>query len=89
MVPASGLEELAGAVVAATAGIGQPPDDRPFHGHVTLGRLRRRGVRCALVGAPFTAEMHVTEVVLVESETGPDGSTYRAVARWPTTRSLP
>lgn len=44
-VPVTGLEGLATAAVAATAGVGTAPDSRPFSGHVTLARARdRRGV---------------------------------------------
>ncbi|HVM01677.1 MAG TPA: 2'-5' RNA ligase family protein, partial [Acidimicrobiales bacterium] len=35
-LPVAGLDDLAAAVVAATAGVGEPPEDRPFAGHLTL-----------------------------------------------------
>ncbi|MDQ3570423.1 MAG: RNA 2',3'-cyclic phosphodiesterase, partial [Actinomycetota bacterium] len=54
--PVAGLEGLAAATVAATGGVGQPPGARPFAGHITLARARRRrGVDLrALAGAPLT-----------------------------------
>ena len=66
-VPVTGLDGLAAAVVGLTAGLGEPPDPRPFAGHVTLARLRRRAA-CGLTGAPFAATFEVHEVELVRSE---------------------
>jgi 2'-5' RNA ligase len=74
-VPVDGLDELAAAVVAATAEVGGPPEPRRFAGHVTLARLRRRGA-CRIAGAPFHARFPVTEVALVESVPGSGGPTY-------------
>ncbi len=39
VLPVTGLESLAAAVGRATAGIGKPPEPRPFRGHITLARL--------------------------------------------------
>jgi 2'-5' RNA ligase len=80
VVPVAGLDELAAAVAAATADIGQPPDPRPFAGHLTLARLRQRAA-CGVAGTPFQAEFAVREVALVASEPGPR---YTNVAVWPT-----
>lgn len=49
-IPVVGLEPLAAAVVGATAAIGEPPEDRPYAGHLTLARAvdprrPRRGAR--------------------------------------------
>ena len=49
-LPVEGLEGLAASVAYVTADIGQPPDPRPFNGHVTMARLRRRGA--VSVGRP-------------------------------------
>jgi 2'-5' RNA ligase len=65
-VPVHGLEELAAKVAAVTAAIGEPPDPRPFAGHVTIARLRHRG-SCRIAGEPISARFTVTEVHLVES----------------------
>jgi 2'-5' RNA ligase len=78
-LPARGLEGVARQVVERTAGIGEPPDPRPFTGHVTLARLRHRGA-CGLAGAAFSARFPVTEVHLVRSTTLPDGAVYETVA---------
>ena len=75
VVPAAGLEDLASAIVAATARIGQPPPDRPFAGHVTVARYRGRPP--AGYAPPIRAAFTTTEVALVCSD--PPG-TYRNVA---------
>ncbi|MGI9028634.1 MAG: RNA 2',3'-cyclic phosphodiesterase [Ilumatobacteraceae bacterium] len=84
VVPVAGVDALAATVIAATRDIGRPPDDRPFHGHLTLARLRRSNVRCALVGCSYDASFPIDEVVLARSTLTPSGARYDAVARWPT-----
>lgn len=71
-VPVAGLDELAQAVGEATAGFGQPPDERPFRGHLTLARLRRGSPR-HLTGAAVEGRFPVTEVRLVRSHLGGHG----------------
>jgi 2'-5' RNA ligase len=84
MLPVEGLEELAGAVAEATGPVGRPPEDRPFRGHVTLGRWRARGRgRSALVGSEVAASFPVEELHLVRSTPGPGGSAYENVAAQP------
>lgn len=71
-VPVSGLEDLAAATVAATAGIGHPPEDRRFAGHITLARARHpRGVDLRpLAGAAIAGRWVVPEITLVASHLG-------------------
>jgi 2'-5' RNA ligase len=78
-VPVGGLESLAAAVAERTADVGDPPDPRPFAGHVTLARLRRRGA-CGLAGTPFRARFDVDRIELVNSQLGPGGPAY--VTTW-------
>jgi 2'-5' RNA ligase len=82
-VPVAGLDHLAAAVVAATAGIGRPADDRPFRGHITLARPRggRRVDLGPLTNARITAEWPVAAVTLVASTTLPEGARYEIVSR--------
>lgn len=80
-VPARGLDELAGAVIEATAGLGEPPDPRPFRGHLTLGRLRRRAA-CGLTGAPFHATFEVDRLHLVQSVTRAEGAEHTVLRSW-------
>jgi 2'-5' RNA ligase len=78
-LPAHGLDALAAAVAAATAGIGEPPDPRPYAGHLTLARLRGRAA-CGIAGEPFSARFEVGEVELVRSTLASTGATHEVVA---------
>jgi 2'-5' RNA ligase len=81
-LPATGAEELAAVVVAVTADLGDPPDPRPFHGHLTLARLKHR-VACGIAGANFRAAFEVGEVEVVSSVTDPAGAIHEVLARFP------
>lgn len=89
-VPTSGLEEVAAATVAATASVGDPPDPRPFHGHVTLARSRRGDTDLRpLTGTPIAATWVADEVTLVRSRLGAGtdrGARYEVVASLPLAR---
>ncbi len=85
-VPVSGLDALAAATVAATAGVGQPPDRRRFAGHITLARARdRRGVDLRpLAGVAVGGRWAVRELTLVASQLGGSKpSRYEVVATLP------
>lgn len=77
-VPVNGLTALASATVAATAGVGEAPEDRGFAGHLTLARARSRAGAdlSGLVGHPMSARWEVAELTLVASRPGPDGARY-------------
>ncbi len=75
IAPVAGLEAVAGEVARAMTGIGSHVEPRPFHGHLTLARLRERA-RCGLVGTAVSGEFGVTRLALVESETRPGGARY-------------
>ena len=82
-VPVTGLDEVAAAVVAATAHLGEPPEDRPFSGHLTLARVAR-GVKVdlrVLAGRPIEGSWAVEEVCLVESHLSPKGARYETIER--------
>jgi 2'-5' RNA ligase len=83
VVPLTGLTDLAAAVTAATRDLGRPPEDRRFNGHVTVARLRRRGITCSLVGHPIAAAFVVAEVVLARSALSSGGARYEQLATWP------
>ena len=81
VVPAAGLDGLAAAVTEATAGFGEPPDPRPFRGHLTLARGRgRRPVPFRLAGRPLAGAWSADELCLVRSLLGSRGATYETVA---------
>ena len=86
-VDVGGLEAVAAAVWGATAGFGQPPDDRPFHGHLTLARVKGGGFGglfgVPTVGGGASARWPVEEVHLVESRLHPEGARYESVAAVP------
>ncbi len=87
-VPVAGLEAVADAVVAATAHLGKPPDDRPFRGHLTLARVARvaRGAAVdlrAIVGGAMEAAWEVDAVCLVESRLSPSGARYEPLESFP------
>lgn len=85
-VPVAGLDALAAAVADATGGIGRPLEDRVFHGHLTLARVRDTRRRPPvdirpLADQPLAGEWPVNEVTLVQSKLGPGGARYEVVAR--------
>jgi RNA 2',3'-cyclic 3'-phosphodiesterase len=79
MVPVAGLDALAGAVISATAGVGRPPEDRPFRGHLTLARARPGASVRGLAGAAVAATFPVDDVRLVRSRLGRGGARYEDV----------
>jgi RNA 2',3'-cyclic 3'-phosphodiesterase len=83
-VPTHGLEEIAAATVAATGHIGEPPEPRPFKGHLTLARSRRGDTDLrALAGATITGRFRADEVTLVQSHLGGGGARYEVIERVP------
>jgi 2'-5' RNA ligase len=82
-LPVAGLDELATRVVAATASVGTPPDDRPFRGHITLARAKRGVNLRPFSGVAFHAAWRVDEVTLVASDTRPDRAHYTVLERYP------
>jgi 2'-5' RNA ligase len=83
-----GLARLYSALERELEGIGFPKEKRPFHPHITIARLKKSE------GAKQLASEHkalgfepagltVSEVLLIESELGPGGSTYRTLSTQP------
>jgi 2'-5' RNA ligase len=75
--PVGGLAGLARAVGSCVGA----DSDRPFLGHITLGRLGR-DARCPLVGRPVAALFDVNEVALVASVTAPSGARHSRLATY-------
>ena len=86
-VPVAGLDGVAAAVVAATAHLGKPPEDRPFHGHVTLARVAKhaRVDLRQLTGTALEGAWDVDAVCLVESRLSPKGARYEVLEAFPLT----
>ena len=82
VVPVGGVDDLAGAVAAATVDLGGHLENRPFTGHLTLARSRDR-IPLGWEGRPVSGAFEVTEVCLLRSETLPEGAHYEVLARWP------
>lgn len=84
-VPVAGLDGLAAAVGAATAGVGEPPEERRFAGHLTLARAReRRGADLdPFCGVSVAGRWPVCEVALVASHMGRGGTRYEVVETLP------
>ncbi len=83
--PAGGLTRLAGIVETELEPIGFAREARPFHAHVTLGRIREpEDVQTLLQGESehLFRESHITAVTLFESVLKSSGSEYRAQARF-------
>jgi 2'-5' RNA ligase len=82
------LIDLEGRVRSATARFGQPPEERPFHPHLTLARLNEpqrsdRDMLAELIrkGPPIDAPpWEIMEFELIRSELKPGGSVYTKVA---------
>jgi 2'-5' RNA ligase len=82
------LMDLQKAVEARLEAEGYPREERPFHPHLTLGRVKGPSrLREALVelgryeGTVF-GEMTAGKVALIESRLGPRGAEYRVVAEF-------
>jgi 2'-5' RNA ligase len=82
VVPAAGLDELAAAVTARTASLGEPARKR-FIGHLTLARLAPRVAMPPALGAYVAAGFDVDEIALVRSARGPAGARYETIGTWP------
>jgi 2'-5' RNA ligase len=84
------LGALAGRIAEQLARVGVQLEARPFHPHVTLGRVRPRGRRgggealasqLAAAAGELTSEPEtVASFELCESELGPDGAEHRCLS---------
>jgi 2'-5' RNA ligase len=82
-VPVAGLDGLAASVVRATAEFGEPPDERPFRGHITVARAARHVKLRLSAPVPFEGSWEVEEVTLVASVLHRAGARYEVVGRYP------
>lgn len=89
VVPVSGLDELAGVTARSLRSLDTHDDRRPFHGHLTLGRLRRPGVRPPMLGRAISFVEPVDGVALVDSSPDGGGTRYTILETWPVGRASP
>ncbi len=82
------LAAWAAELDAAASDVGVPAETRPFHAHITLGRLRTPRGAATLQAAMKAHSANVrgavfepAAVALLRSDLGADGSVYREVAR--------
>jgi 2'-5' RNA ligase len=79
-LPVTGLDRLAAGVEAATAELGEPPERRPYRGHLTLARARgKHRFRATDEGAPMAATWEVTAIEVLRSHLGAGGSRYESL----------
>ncbi|MBI5774225.1 MAG: RNA 2',3'-cyclic phosphodiesterase [Verrucomicrobia bacterium] len=84
------LRELQQSVGRATAAFGERQEEREFHPHLTLGRVRpecktnlsRLGELIAKTPFNFTGDWPVTEMDLVRSELQPGGAVHSVLAKF-------
>ena len=83
-IPVKGMELLARSVSSHTAEFGEPPDAKPFSGHLTLARVRDRARGPVnLAGIPIGATWMVNDMVLFSSSLGSGGARYSVLERVP------
>lgn len=82
------LELLANDVERALMSLGFEPELRPFHPHLTLGRVERdakaaafRDLERLAAGITYEGAIEVGSVDLMQSTLGSDGATYQVLAR--------
>jgi 2'-5' RNA ligase len=80
------LSQLYHEVDTASAELGVPSEERPFHPHVTVGRVRDRArvdgtaLAAAAAAVSFHAVERVSTVDIMESVLGPGGARYRVLS---------
>ena len=88
------LTELHQYLNAQLAAIGFKPENRPFKGHLTMGRIKGRINSVALLEAmatcqPFKTDTFVADrLILFESQLKPTGAEYRELMSIRLTKSL-
>jgi 2'-5' RNA ligase len=88
VIPAAGLDELAAAVTARTAHLGEPPRKR-FLGHLTIARLTPHAPMPKALGAYLATGFEVDEIALVRSRLHPEGARYETIDSWPVGATAP
>jgi 2'-5' RNA ligase len=87
--PETPLAALAARVEAGVVAAGLAPERRRFRAHLTLGRVRGRRVPALARRADGVGPLDVSEVVLMKSDLGKDGSRYTPLARLPLVAAAP
>ena len=86
------LLQLQTQIEQAMATLDFEPENRPFHPHLTLGRVNRRagaqyrrqlGEALQSYAVPLLGQLHVQEVSLMRSQLNPKGAIYTRIAAYP------
>ena len=84
---AGGLIALNGALGKAFEALGYPREERAYHPHLTVARVKVPGPVLPLLEAigagPVGPAWTVADVVLYESRAAPSGATYTVLGRFP------
>ena len=85
--PDDALGRLQQVVEGAARDVGFESEERPFHPHLTLGRVKgnegdRSWIEAVRSWSPGTGTEVATEMVLYRSELSPEGPRYTALARY-------
>ena len=77
------LQQLATGIETIAVGAGVAPEERPFRGHMTVGRFRKppKGLE-GLLANTDTLIMPVDNVVFFKSELKPTGAEYSEIAKY-------
>ncbi len=79
------LAKLADTIGSALIGLNIPIETRPFRGHMTMGRLIRRGMRYELletIKKPTIPAITVNKIHLIESRAEKGGQNYYPLAEF-------
>lgn len=83
VIPASGLDGIAGDIAARTRDLGEPVPRRRFIGHLTLARLRGVGRIDDIIGSSVSTGFALERITLVRSRLEPSGARYEIIDEWP------
>ena len=78
-LPVHGLDDLAAAVIIATADVGQPPGERPFRGHLSLARTKGQPLDTGVLA--MSGEWTVDAVEVIRSPLEAGGARYDTLER--------
>ena len=83
------LQQMAEDIEKRVVEAGVPPEDRPFQGHITVGRFRKpvKGLESLLVNTD-TLIMPIDRVILFKSDLKPTGAEYTEIARFDLTTTV-
>lgn len=86
--PSGTLKSLEQKIEASLSPLGFEPESRPFHPHLTLGRVRspknQRQLLAMMETVTFASDLYTVEAfMLMQSELQPTGSLYREEKSFP------